>query len=417
MSLFGEESYEDQETPSMQLGPVWAPSWFASADTAPDSPSSSAQAQGGSQQPDGQQAQLHGEARQPNMDLQQQQQQQQQQHQQASLSADMHAAAWSVPIHDQAAASAAPYTVSLPATVAVNPQGHWWAGSIQALPDETAETASDFGSFTAGSPVTRPVAGTFPSQLSIPGQGHTLAQDLRTDWTGSQYELTEAPASAASDSPRAYRPNSSALRPAAAAARESVLQSMNRSVPISLDTFGQGEVEDADLQLPNQVAAVLPYTVPPQAQAAAALSADLSSFQSGRFHPEFASQQSESDFAPFQTSTSGTDQQLAAIWHQSSLQDTEAASPTDFQTAGGFSATWPVAGNAAELPASMQRLAASGPVIFGAFGNTDQADPAGVPSTPDCIVVFLPVSSLGLRPSTTAQYVICTRIMVLLPFI
>ena len=372
MSLFGEESYEDQEPPSMQLGPVWAPSWFASADTIPGSPSSKPQAQGASPQPDEQQAQLHREARQSSVDLQQQQ------HQQASLSEDAPDAAWSVPTHDQAAASAAPYTFSLPATVAANPQSHWWAGSNQALPDETAETASDFGSFTAGSPAARFVAGTSPSQQPITGQGHTLAQALHTDWTGSQYELTEAPASAASDSPRAYRPNSSALRPAAAAARDSVLQSMNRSVPISMDTFGQEEVEDADLQLPNQVAAVLPSTLPPQTQAAAALSADFSSFQSGDFHPEFAYQQSESDFAPFQTSASGTEQQLAAVWHQSSLGHTDVASPADFQTAGGFSATWPVASTGAGPSANLQRHAASGPMVFDAFGNTDPAVSAGV---------------------------------------
>ena len=357
MSLFGEESYEDQEPPSLQLGPVWAPSWLPPSSPpaspthhAPNTHQQSSIAQSEDEQPTfSSQSGLNT-------------------HQQASS----HTAGLPDSSLNFSAISAASLPSAAPVAVAAYPQGHWWAGNTQgrhAVPNEVVENASDFGSFTAGSPTGFPV-NTIPGQQPDATHASTHASASDSTWVPSKRTLSDAALSNASDSPHAYARASSALRPAAAAARMSVLQSMNRSVPISLDALGAEEVADPDIQLPGQPAAISFLFPPTHPTAAATLPPSAVVFQSAEPDIGLAAQQVDTDFAPLSASD---EQQLAPDWHDTSFQGADSAFPADFQTAApGFSATWPSSEGNSHLLAGDQRHAVSGPVVFEAFTTATQ---------------------------------------------
>lgn len=383
MSLFGEESYEDQEPPSMQLGPVWAPSWLP-----PASPASPAAAQPTSEPPlnSHQSHDLQNphpeEALQANIDLHQhhQQQWQWQQHNAGAFSNFPHIIG-AESTQPPSVPPVAPFNSALPVAAAAPSDGHLWAGMDQSTPvvsNEAADTASDFGSFTDGSltdfqpnssSVPPPQVGYTTAEAPVDSVMSSTGQNLDAmhafnpsqapdpDWGHSRQTVTGKAVSVPSDSPHAYRHSSSGLRPAAAAARESVLQSMNRSVPISLDALGAEEVQDAELVLPSQPGV-----------------AKLPSFPGTLAFPTSSSLQSadfnlrSADLSVQQLAVAITEQQSSPDWVESSWQGVDLAFPSEFQAAvPGFSATWPSATVGHEQLAAEQRFAASGPVVFEAF--------------------------------------------------
>lgn len=369
MSLFGEESYEDQEPPSMQLGPVWAPSWLSTEATS--SPSASVN---DAKPPSALASQMAGpvksqQSRNPNLgeDAYQQQHPQQWRDAPATAAAD----------------------TAMQKADAASPLGNSWAGMAQqehAELTEPAETASDFGSFTAGSPpgysptmlpgLTVPASHPFAqhtagayntapsdSVMSPTDRMHAFSQAPNVDWTHRMEGSPKKAASVPSGSPHVHRQGSTEMRPAAAAAHDSVLQSINRSVPISLDAFGAEDVADAKLDLPSQPDTTVtpPFQGQSQGQSYAA---------SGTPFPASVLQ------SAVQSQTAvDSDQHGYADWDASDWQGGDIALPADSQAAvPGFSATWPSvlgasAGPNQQQPAADERFSASGPVVFEAVAG------------------------------------------------
>ena len=367
MSLFGEESYEE-EPMTLQLGPVWAPSWLAPPAASSPPRQISPHAFTGTAQSQQQQQQ--------NASANSSQTQQQQ------LRARFDQG--SSPALFQSSSNAAGQVHSGLSVLAHS--SSWAADSqdIHILSDEPGEV-SDFGSFTGGSP-TIPPALPLDNASSAAQQANVALTAPGVSKPPNNQSAMEAAFSQGIShglsTSEAYLPNGAAARPAAAAARNSLLQSVNRSVPISLDAFGEEEAEDPALDLPRQPAALLftSYSSP-ALHTRASLAADA---------PPLGSPLSQQGFADFPSQLPSLD--AASEWPADGLQVSDAAVPTSSAYAlGAASATWPASNISSQLAAAPQRHAVSGPITFGAFDlgtSLQQAIQTGPPDSDSTFEVF-----------------------------
>ena len=351
----------------MQVGPLWSPAWLP-----PSSPSSSSHTQRA-------QHDQHAQRTQPEGHLLQQSN------------------------HSQSAAI--PHESS----------------SQPALPD--TEDDSDFGSFTGNA--AQPA-------LWLPSCQVESAQDYiaKADQQVPAHFQNVISSTAGLGANRLGAVDRSTLKPAAAAATASVLQSMDRSAPISLGLFGEESYDDPVLELPDQ-AAVQSAAVDLQQEAtpsgprqmpSASAEQDATSLgqaPSSRhdfkpqhdFPPQFefgaehefksSSQHVHSTDPPTQSPSSrmsdaadddfspswqqaGGEEDFGAAWHnQTSLVPGATGLISPAQTPQIFAATWPPLLADADSRSRQQvpgRQAVSGPVSLELFGMEEQEDhPLEVP--------------------------------------
>ena len=295
--------------------------------------------------------------------------------------------------------------------------------ATQSLPDSEDESA--FGSFTGNDTQPAPSWGRTPQVESAQeyiSEAEQQAPSHLHSVTGSALSADAEESEATSQAP---------LRPAAAAATAAVLQSMDRSAPISLGLFGEESYEDPVIQLPAQVAfqgsatdlqqEAVP-TSPRQLPSASAAfqpkspgrlqlqpqpAEPLHDFKAQHALPQHTFQsehqlepswqlpteatpptQSSSSFLPdtqwqdtaqddFSPSWQQADENdFGASWHQPQSDSfLPSASPFPAQDANGFAATWPQSSTSADphyqLPG---RQAVSGPISLELFGLEEQED-------------------------------------------
>ncbi len=212
-----------------------------------------------------------------------------------------------------------------------------------------------------------------------------------------------------------------ALRPATAAARASLLQSMDRSVPISLGLFGEESYEDPVLESPDQSVAhaqdaTSPQEAAPNSPGHASWGADQVAFASATsasglpetvvtdLEPSW--QQVDAASAPGYTSSSWLPDQAAAsvsepfwqgatsshpaatlpdqmiptddpdsMWHNADQQPFSSVSTLPDQDQQHiFAATWPQPGTDTSPMQPPSRQAVSGPISLELFGLEERED-------------------------------------------
>ena len=290
-------------------------------------------------------------------------------------------------------------------------------------PDSEDESA--FGSFTGND--TRPSSSWVPSSQvetarEYISEAEQQAPDHLHSLTGSTLSAAAQDSEVASQAP---------VRPAAAAATAAVLQSRDRSAPISLGLFGEESYEDPAIELPPQAALQGPATdsqqgavpisprqlpsataelqrqspgrLPPQPQ----LSGPLHDFKAQHKFPQYTFQtehkldpswqqamgtqpptQSSSSFLPeapwqdtaqddFSPSWQQADaDDFGASWHQAPSDNfPPSATPFPAVDINGFAATWPQLTTSADLHHQLpKRQAASGPISSELFGLEERED-------------------------------------------
>lgn len=388
LTLFGEDSatsFDDEPPAAMQLGPVWNPAWLG-----PSPPSSSPPMQHAQHAQQAQDVQQHAQ------DAQQAQHaQQESQH-------------------------------SLPAAI---PR----LASLQ----PATEDDSDFGSFTG--------TAAQPAQW-LPSSKVQSAQDYFTQaeqQAPAHFQTVASSASSLSGSSTlANRPT---MRPAAAAATASVLQSMDRSAPISLGLFGEQSYDDPVLEMPEQAidgAAVdlqqkaVPSSPGQMASASAQQEGGIfeEGYSPGQPQPDFKPQHNfppqfefkpqheikppwqhqhdaqlpmhspsavmhdtaSDDFSPSWQQAGGAEG-LNTTWQNPTSSDRAPPAAEwvpSAQSSHSFAKTWPSPVPDADPLSSQQlpgRQALSGPISLELFGLEEQQDqPLGVPPQPQANTLSAP---------------------------
>ena len=284
------------------------------------------------------------------------------------------------------------------------------------------EDEADFGSFTGDK--SHPASSSWEAKHEVESaQDYVSAVDKQApsqlySITGSTAGTSEADAS------------SHALRPAAAAATASILQSMDRSAPISLGLFGEESYDDPDMELPAHAvqgpaanlgssaasrsprqALVHSQLSPEAAQSVQQQPDEQHEFKAQHsFPPQYAfisnhsfvpswqhaqgpeppSQSSAAAIsgAPWQNTTEddfspswqqADDKADDSIWHQAPSEhfSPSKSSPPPLQEALAFAATWPqpsTGGSSASLQQLPGRHAFSGPISLELFGMEEPED-------------------------------------------
>ena len=364
LSLFGEDSatsFSDEPPPALQVGALWNPAWLPPPSSQTQHAQNDQQPQHAQQAPDGQR-------------------------QQQSL-------------------------YSRPAAIP-----NMELSCQQAVPD--TEDDSDFGSFTGN-------AAQPSSWLSSPQVESAQDYIAQADQQAPPHFHSVTSSAGMQGGEGSGAVGKPPVRPAAAAATATLLQSMNRSAPISLGLFGEESYEDPVLELPDQ-AAVWDAAVPTSQKAVPSSPRQMGLFPAAEqavslqqahasqheFEPqhEFPPQfefRAQHDFEPswqhahgtdpnFGPSSAGkpdaTEDDFSPSWQQASgnnswqdepisgsLKPTAPAS----EDPQAFAATWPqfmsdTDSASRQEPPSRQAL--SGPISLELFGMQDQEDqPLGIP--------------------------------------
>ena len=264
------------------------------------------------------------------------------------------------------------------------------------------ESQSEFGSFTGHDSQPPPWLSSAP-QVEF-AQDYMSEADLQAP---IPLHAVVSPSQNGVSNGEAYAGHDPALRPATAAARASLLQSMDRSVPISLGLFGEESYEDDALDAADQPGVQGPGPASHQGYASGHAPASSSGLpQRALSDPEPSWQQAHAPAGPSYTSPAWLPDQAAAIspdlpwqaaapsdpstaslpqqtassigptsvWPQADPEAFQSASPLPDQNQHMFAATWPQPATGASLTHSPSRQALSGPISLELFGLEERED-------------------------------------------
>ena len=264
------------------------------------------------------------------------------------------------------------------------------------------ESQSEFGSFTGHDSQPPPWLSSAP-QVEF-AQDYMSEADLQAP---IPLHAVVSPSQNGVSNGEAYAGHDPALRPATAAARASLLQSMDRSVPISLGLFGEESYEDDALDAADQPGVQGPGPASHQGYASGHAPASSSGLpQRALSDPEPSWQQAHAPAGPSYTSPAWLPDQAAAIspdlpwqaaapsdpstaslpqqtassigptsvWPQADPEAFQSASPLPDQNQHMFAATWPQPATGTSLPHSPSRQALSGPISLELFGLEERED-------------------------------------------
>ena len=241
--------------------------------------------------------------------------------------------------------------------------------------------------------------------MQAPSPLHAAISSNQTDFSNQQED--------------AFADSAPAVRPATAAARASLLQSMDRSVPMSLGLFGEQSYEDPVLESAHQSVAhaqdaTSPQEAAPNSPGHASWGAEQVAFATSasglpetiKTDLEPSWQQADAASAPGYTSSSWLPDQAAAsvpeplwqeaasshptttlvpahmlpsdnpdsMWHGADQQAFSSFSTLPNQDQHVFAATWPQPGTDISQMQPLSRQAVSGPISLELFGLEERED-------------------------------------------